>query len=395
MKILWLTPYPISLLKEELGIRKDVTGHPSSWIVNLSDELKKNNDIELHILTLAAAINSDREFLKSNIHFHVLKHNFPLTQKGYPNFFPLDAMLRYVQVKRKIIEHIQSIAPDIIHIHGTEGAYPSIVGNTKEPVIISIQGIINKIYKIDPSLKGFFQKNIESNGIKHCKYFGCRTEWDKSFVISLNPEANIYYLPEAINYSFFEHRWKQQTDNKNLLFIGSLNKRKGIYTLLEAVKHLKQKGVSVSLKIIGENINSADKYFLKLFNKLAIEDNVFFLGKRNSSEIALMLAESAIYVHPSFIDNSPNSLAEAMAVGTPCIASNVGGIPNMIEDCKTGLLFKAGNENDLAIKIELLLNDEVTQNRFSHNSKQVALRRNYPPVVADNTINCYKKILEG
>lgn len=81
MKVLWLTPYPISLIKEELGVNIDVKGHPAGWIVNLSNELATRGNIELHILTHTKYVTKYLAFVKNNIHFHVIPHKFPLLNR--------------------------------------------------------------------------------------------------------------------------------------------------------------------------------------------------------------------------------------------------------------------------------------------------------------------------
>lgn len=395
MKILWLTPYPISLLREELGITKSIAGHPASWIVNLSNELSKTDNIEFHILTISAAIKTDKEFKKNNIRFHVLRHSIPFTEKGFPYYLPLDVILNYAGIKQKIVKYIHKISPNLIHIHGTEGVYAAVVKFINAPVIISIQGIINKYYEFEPSIKKYFQRKIEIEGIKNCQHLGCRTDWDEDFVKSINPLANIHYMPEAINYVFFKHHWQHKSGNKNFLFVGSLQKRKGIFTLLKAVELLKKRGRDIKLNIVGDYLQNADKLFIEFFNKLNIKNEVTFVGRKNSAEIASLLAESSIFIHPSLIDNSPNSVAEAMAVGTPCIASRTGGVPSMIDDGKTGLLFETENATELAAKIELLMDNKDFQSVLSNNSRKVALERNYPLNVAKITLAIYNKIIES
>jgi len=82
-----------------------------------------------------------------------------------------------------------------------------------------------------------------------------------------------------------------------------------------------------------------------------------------------------------------------MVVGTPLIASDVGGVSSMVEDGQNGLLFEAGNEQDLAEKMLNLLDDNELMLKLSKNARERARKRHYPPYVSENTKNAYRKIL--
>ncbi len=96
---------------------------------------------------------------------------------------------------------------------------------------------------------------------------------------------------------------------------------------------------------------------------------------------------------PSFIENSPNSLVEAMAVGVPSIATRVGGIPSMIEDQFDGMLFEKNNVDELVSIVQQLANDKVLQNKLSTNARKKAFERNYPSHVAEKYVNVYKSLI--
>ena len=86
---------------------------------------------------------------------------------------------------------------------------------------------------------------------------------------------------------------------------------------------------------------------------------------------------SAVLIHPSHIDNSPNSVAEAMASGLPVIASNVGGIPSMIENGVTGLLVEPRNHRQLAEAVISLLHNEAERKRLASGQRKWPLNVTY------------------
>jgi glycosyltransferase involved in cell wall biosynthesis len=111
------------------------------------------------------------------------------------------------------------------------------------------------------------------------------------------------------------------------------------------------------------------------------------------AQIKNELLSSRIYIHPSLIDNSPNSLCEAMLLGVPCIGSYSGGIPSLLENNYDGFLFNSTDPFDLAGKIyQLLINDDLA-NKFSKNARRKATLRHDPSFVTLQILNCYEDIL--
>jgi hypothetical protein len=95
------------------------------------------------------------------------------------------------------------------------------------------------------------------------------------------------------------------------------------------------------------------------------------------------------------MDNSPNSLGEAMLVGMPCIASDVGGIPSMISDGENGLLYNHTDINELADKIELLFSDPALAKKLGAQAKITATERHSPAKIAELTNEMYRQVISG
>ncbi len=392
MKIVWLAPYPILNLNDNISKRKAVS-HAASWIVNLSNELAKNSDIELHIISLNAKISRSITYLYNNIHFHIIKEGIPIINKGYPFFFPLHILTKFYFEKRKLLKYVNTINPDIIHSHGTEGAYSLVAIEAKYPSIISIQGIVNIYLKNNHNLISAIQKKLEIDQVVKGRYFGCRTEFDTDFIRSNNKYAKIYFLNEAINERFFSTKWRLIENEHTITYVGDLIKRKGIEVLLEAISILKLDLKDIKLNIIGGGNVKYIHYLNQLAQKLNISTSVFFHGFLDSTRISEINLNSQLFVLPTFMDNSPNSLAEAMAMGMPVIASRVGGVPSMITEGYDGLLFESGNSEDLANKMLLLFNNTKLRLTISENARKRAINRNSPTLVAQQTLNCYFDIL--
>ena len=393
IKVVWLAQYNVSTLQPQLKLNRQSTQHNSSWIHSLSDSLALNKELELHIITHSQLIDKTQVVEKNGIFFHVIKYNFPFSKKGFPGYFPYDKLTGYDYFRRKARRVIEKIAPDILHVHGTEGGYFMPALRAKMPCIVSIQGIISEYIKIEPSFAGFLQIPYEKTAVRKAKYFGCRTNFDHDFVRGINKDAVIFDLPEAMNMVFYNHHWKRPSQ-LSILFVGSLNKRKGIEDLLLAMAKLKFLYPSIHLKVIGSGSKQYVDSLHGMVHKNNLADNVSWLGTKSPSQIALEMSQTTLFVLPTLMDNSPNCLAEAMAVGIPSIATRVGGIPSMIKHEIDGMLFEKHDVDGLVQIIRLLANDTNLQNRLSTNAREKAFNRNYPPSVADKYVEVYKSLLK-
>ncbi|KKN08968.1 hypothetical protein LCGC14_1051370 [marine sediment metagenome] len=184
----------------------------------------------------------------------------------------------------------------------------------------------------------------------------------------------VYYLPNGINVDY----WKPDKTNEiskesDLIFVGNLMdksqvKNKGIKFLYEAIKILRENN-NLNLKVLV--IGHANMYLLKKTIALDIEKYFNFYGfLENYNTLKSKIQKSKIFVLPSVSEGMPNSLMEAMALEMPCIASNVGGVPELIEHNVDGLIFEPKNTKKFADLIRLLLEDENLQKKLGINARK-------------------------
>jgi len=393
LKIAWLCPYPIEFLQPEIKLkRRQPSFHPCNWIINLSAALSNIPDVELHIITLSPLIDNNQLILKNNIHFHIIRFAVPFSNRGFPSYLPFNMLTRFIFERVKLVAEIKRIQPDIVHSHGTEGPFAMAGQDSGYPYIISMQGIITELYKTNPSFNFKIVKEYEKQTVKKSKYIGCRTDFDKNFVKFINPSVNVLYAPEAMDPVFFRNNW-MDNNTCSLLYVGSIIERKGVETLIKAIRIVKNQYPRVRLAMIGGGAPSYIDYLKNLGNQLEISDNFELLGFQNSETIADYHIKSDIFVFPSLNDNSPNAVAEAMASGIPVIASRVGGIPSMIDHGKTGILVKPNEPVELGQAIVNLLGNREKLDQISYNAKAVAKERYFPSTVADIALKNYKTIL--
>ena len=389
---MWLCQYPLNTIpKEFVKINKGKKIHPATWLYNLSNELSKNREIDLHIITESKAVYRNHIFEYNNIKFYVLKSPYliPLINKSFPSFLSIHFLTNHYFSNRIILRYINKIKPDLIHSHGTENHYSLVALRSKYKTLISIQGLMNlsiDYLNLDNRvlLNEIF---IFNNG----KYFGSRTTWVDNYIKKINPDAKIYKMQEAMNPIFFKDlKYNKQ---KNILFVGAVEERKGLEYLIEAFNKVCKIHKDYRLLLIGSGDSAYIEKLKTQLRKFGIIDKVDFLGYKNSKEIKFYHDCSKLFVFPTLIDNSPNSVAEAMVSGLPIIVSDVGGITSMIDDYKDGILIPSKNSKALYEKIIELIEDNDLRNKLKLNAFQKAKKRFHPKVVADSTLNTYKKII--
>lgn len=392
-KVAWLAPYPVPTLAPAIALaRSHPTFHPAGWLVNLSRALAATGDLDLHVLVESTLVAHDQVAQKDGITFHVIKSGLPIINRGYPSFFPWDLLTGFAPTVAKLLRTIRELRPDVVHAHGTESAYALAGVKSRLPCLISIQGVISEYYKTNPSFRFRMVRRYEQSAVRRGRFFTCRTDFDTGFVRSLNPQARIFMIHEAMNPVYFRNDWQVAT-SETIMFVGSLEPRKGLPVLLKALSSVRPRRPKVLLNVIGGGSAEAHAQLQQDCSRLNIANNVKFLGFQPAEEIARIHLQSQVFVLPSQNENSPNSLAEAMVSGLPVVATRVGGVPSLVEDGQTGLLVPWGDPQALAEKIEWLLAHPEERERLGNNARRVARARHTPQVVAEKTIQAYNEIL--
>lgn len=380
MKVLWLAPIPYI---------DDNTSHPAPWVITLAKALVKNG-VDLTILNYNSEI--EEEIIIKD--FNSIKLVYIKTPK-----LKLDVLTLYQLRIKKMSNYLTSIIYDyaLLHIHGTEHQYEAMALKLDIPKVISIQGIMTEYIKILPKFgnyKTFIQwalsTRYEKNYLPYYNYFSCRTHWDTNFVKKINPKAKIFTIWEMIRAEFFEDHF--DINSKKILFMGGKNPIKGLKELLRAFDcSLQEKGLK--LIILGNCQRKDIENMITKYKFLHIDlDNVECRGMQDTQGMIEAYDESFCLVHPTYIDNSPNSVCEAQLAGLPVIATNVGGVSSLVKDRETGLLIgRVSHEIEYAVN--LLLNNNKLREYISQKSREVARRRHNPNLILQQTLNMYSDML--
>ena len=161
-----------------------------------------------------------------------------------------------------------------------------------------------------------------------------------------------------------------RSDNKpiTILFLSWIDRKKGIYELIDATKKLKKSRSDFKVLIAG--MGEAYEGVINEIAKEGLHDYIELYGWAIGANKISVLQNSDIFVLPSYFEGFPNSLMEAMAAGKACIATNVGSIPDMITDRVNGLLIEKKDSNDLYEKINDLLENPEFRMQLCYNARE-------------------------
>ena len=178
-----------------------------------------------------------------------------------------------------------------------------------------------------------------------------------------------------------------------ILFAGVLNGRKGEFALIKAMDKVVSKYHDTNLLIIGDG--PTKKTSMKIVESLNLENNIIFIPNVVHNEMENYYKASDLFVLPSYSEGLPKVLLEAMACGTPVVASNIPGHKDVINNNKTGYLFKTGDVDDLSLKIITALGNREKRSKLASAAKTFVQKQCTWDCVSKRLDHVYQRGLKG
>lgn len=177
-----------------------------------------------------------------------------------------------------------------------------------------------------------------------------------------------------------------------ILFVGRQTTHKGLPYLIEAFSKFVRYHTSYKLVLVGEQLEGRiDSSLVELSRKLGIENKVEFTGRVHDADVRRLMAKSRCLVLPSLAESFGMAILEAMASGTPVIASDVGGIPELVRDKYNGLLVPPAKTDRLADALETLASDVTLQKEFARRGKETCRMFSWAEA-ASKTFRVYEEL---
>lgn len=374
MRILWVCNTVLPLIAEHFG---GEISNKEGWLTGLCTELLRRQESQEPRICLAAAFpwQGGTEIFGEKV---------PAGQGAITAYgFPED--LRHAERSRPEQERAQKAAfrriqedfqPDVIHCFGTEFPHALALAETADPkrLLIGLQGICGEIaaaymanlpekvqrarsfrdiLKRDSLLqqqeKFRLRGEREKKLIAGARHIAGRTEFDRRYTRGINPAARYYVLNETLRPCFYQGAWSREAAEPGSIFLSQGDyPLKGFHTAILALSVLKESYPDVRLKVAGNSlidyrtlrdkikISGYGRYLRELICGNGLEENVEILGKLSAAEMKRECLKASVFLCCSANENSPNSLGEAMLLGVPCVAADVGGIPSLFTPGRDG-----------------------------------------------------------
>lgn len=309
---------------------------------------------------------------------------------------------------------IDAVDPDIVHIFGTEYRHArqaaELCAAQGRPFVISIQGLVSvyaghyasglptKIqerFTLRDLLRGdnirLQQRAMRKRGIDEIAALRMapnvigRTTWDEACATQINPNATYHKCNETLRASFYDEEWTPQGCERNSIFVSQGSYPiKGLHFMLKAMPIILKRFPKARLFIAGKDVTggrslagqlkvtSYGKYIRELIRKNDLDDHVTFTGLLDEPAMRSRYLQSHVFALTSTIENSPNSLGEAMLLGVPCVAATVGGVTDMARPEMDALTYQADAPYMLAHQICRVFSDDGLARRLSRSARSRA-----------------------
>ena len=385
-KIVLLGSYPEIIFRDKLKPYKYRSNLVTSWNVNLFNELSKSSKYEIHFISIAP-IWKTVTIPVNNGYIHFIGH--------LPKIHLIDRFTRLAYSKYLISKIIKKIKPSLVHGIGLEHAYAWVAQTLEYPVVITIHGVVSEILKLNhfPYLHIYhLLVKLEKSIISRAKYLISINPYITS-LFSNQTSAKIFEIPNPISPVFFNQKTTEEYD---IAFVGMITANKRLGFLLKALQLLKEKKLNPTVKIIG-GINDVSywRQIRSIFQKTGVLKHIEFLGQKSQIETARIMSRSKCLVLTSLQETAPMVISEAMALGKPVIATDVGGVRYMVADQKTGFLIPNNRVDLLAEKLILIMNRPDLRHKMGRLARKFAFEKYEPKKVAKSTLEVYDYILKN
>lgn len=402
MRVLWICNIMLPRIAEKLG---QEVNNKEGWIVGLMEAVlahNASNADDAVQLGIAFPVEKGAPFLQDAL---IINQDYDLPFYGFrENVLAAEHYdLEIEEDMKRILEHFK---PDIVHCFGTE--YPHTLAAVKifarpERTLIGIQGLC-RVYaegymadlpqKVRKSItfRDYIKKDTlalqkqkyedrgqwELAAVQGTGHVIGRTHWDKYWTGKWNPNATYHVMQETLRKEFYTGTWTMEKCLPYSIFLSQGDYPiKGLHYMLSAMPKILKRFPDAKVYVAGNcilrsknllgrlKISAYGAYLEKLIKKYRLEDKVVFLGKLNAVQMKAAYMSGQVFVCPSTMENSPNSLGEAMILGMPVVTTDIGGITSMIAPDEgiiyEGFRVEKGEDPTQLEKISNRLADAVIQ----------------------------------
>jgi len=413
LKVLWITNISLPEGRELRGQTPTPFG---GWLAGAAQSLSQR--VDLSVASLGGRLANTRPSHGERIsHYEFHSDTDPRSSR------------------KDLLRIIESVNPVIVHIFGTEYRHArqaaELCVSGGRPFVVSVQGLVSVYayhYKtgLPTKIQERFtlrdlvradnirlqQRAMRKRGIDEVATLRQatdvigRTTWDAACATQINPYATYHKCNETLRGSFYEEEWTAQECERYSIFVSQGSYPiKGLHFMLEALPIILKQFPTARLFVAGMDptgsgslldrlrVTSYGKYIGELIRKHGLGDHVKFTGLLDESSMRAQYLRTHVYALTSTIENSPNSLGEAMLLGVPTVAAAVGGVVDMAQPEIDALTYQADAPYMLAYQVCRVFKNDQLAAQLSRNARARALSTHNVEQNTDSLIEIYHTVI--
>ena len=339
------------------------------------------------------------------------------------------------ELEARFREELRTFRPDVIHSWGVEYSHALAMVKAAEAegmqpkMVASIQGLcavlaehytdgipgnaaqkstfrdwVRKDNILQQQEKFVLRGELETKTLEKLHHVIGRTDWDRGHALEINPEIQYHFCNETLRETFYEGQWNYNGCKKHSVFASSCSYPiKGFHYLLEAFSQVVKVYPDATLSVTGRSFLASDfkgrlrqgsyeRYLAQLAKKYGLEEKITFLGSLSADRMKQAFLDANVFALPSTMENSPNVLGEAMVLGVPSVAADVGGVRNLMHHGPEGVVYPSGDVRALAEGIMALFAMEDRAAALGENARSRALQTHDPEKNLRDLICIYNEI---
>jgi glycosyltransferase involved in cell wall biosynthesis len=359
-------------------------GGVEAVIRNLATELALLPDLDVHILTCVRGAREAREIEYRGVHLHYL-----------PGQASLGNLTLHRGDRRTLARALDRLRPDIVHGHGTD-AYASAVVDTAWPQVVTVHGILYKEVVLYRGLKGLVRRwalsGLERRVLQRSRHILIIARYVQEAIAPWT-RATFHQVANPVDRARFD--LPATDDGRTILSVATVQQRKGQMVLVEALAQVREQAPDARLVLLGKVVEPEYEAALKRrVDELGLQGAVHIGGFVSDEVRDQALQECAVFSLASLEESSPVSIAEAMTLGKPVVATRVGGVPDLVAEGRTGYLTDHGDVAGTAEALLRILGDAGHRRTLGEAGAARARADFHPEAVARQTVAVYEQIIE-
>ena len=353
-------------------------GQQSTWLPQLAEAWKDWTEMEIHWCVRDPSISKRVVERHLNQSFHRIPDSgisVGMLAVRWPQ------RLAYREVLREL-------KPNLVHCWGTETMYGAALWEFDGPSILSMQGLITTYFKTGDlrSWQWKMFKFWEARTMRKASMVTCESQWGLDRVDELVPGKRSRKIEYGVFSSFYEVKWNPDPEEPRILFVGSLNRLKGIDILVEMLRNHPMR--EWTMVFVGSGYLASE---LRALN----DDRVEVLGVLKSAEVQEQMSKAWGFVLPSRADTSPNVVKESRVIGLPVVVSPHGGHAEYVQSGINGNVVESEDPEDWFAALDALCAN-YEQCRAMGEARHEFFRNHFLPAsTAKHFAGLYTEMLES